>query len=201
MKKPFIFSTICLFVLVIFTGCSGGYDVEINKEHQNFNAGVRTNLYSEADKFQVQITGSKDPLPQAVDDESSLVLTAEFDRAAFATMPRNVPLAIKGTTTFAEGVDSGTINERRDITFQGATNHTNGIRRLWFVQSCFCARQPGTQTQQFDGTVTLINAGSDTVRFRFALQIRGHVPFRTTNGLESVVDIVTDIPVRITPTR
>ncbi len=101
MSRRVLASALLLFIspLVACNLGSQKFDVSIDGKPQEFNEGVTASGVTSGDTFELRVPGSSDPIKNAIDDESSLALTIQFDKAALDALPRDQALRIHGLTS------------------------------------------------------------------------------------------------------
>jgi hypothetical protein len=143
---------------------------------------VTASAVGRGDTLFVQVVARHDPIPQAVDDANTMYFEVRFDRAAFATLARGVPLPIDGTTTIANvGTGSHNTNplDPALTSFAPGLANTPEVLGVTLWNQCFCNRPAGPDLAQFSGTVTLTDLSPSRVRFEFSLAARGTIPFQS----------------------
>jgi hypothetical protein len=157
----------------------------VDNAPMSFNRGVTSRATESSGAWQLTVTGSADPVANAVDDEYSLSLRVDFDDAMLANAPHGVPLTVHGVTHFgAPSTDPVSPDGSLPSTFEAASDHSSIVRGLATTASCFCGRG-GNETQTYNGTITLTPAPPNGLRVEFDLTLDGQIPFRTPSGQTS----------------
>jgi hypothetical protein len=172
-----------LFLVSTLVACSlvtpNQLEVTIDGDQQNFNEGVSATGIAGANTYTVRITGSSDPIRNAIDDESSMSLTIDFDRAAFESLPRNAPLRVSGVTTLQpRNEETGAV----EVTFEPGTGHEPAITGISLTRSCFCAPPETAIQQSFEGTVELRNLPGNQLEVSAQLTLVGQIPYSSTTS-------------------
>jgi hypothetical protein len=184
-RSIFAFASLAL---AFVTGCGPApLDVVVDNTPMSFNRGVTWRANETSGTWQLTISGSADPVANAVDDEYSLTLRIGLDDAMRASAPRGVPLTVHGVAQFAAPSDTpagpdGAIAS----TYEAEADQSPLVRTLATTASCFCGRG-GNETQTYSGTITLADAEPNAVRVQFDLTLDGQIPFRTPAGQSSHV--------------
>lgn len=157
------------------------FDLDINGRRHPFNSTIWASAVGRGETLFVRVAARNDPYPRAVDDENTMYFEARFDRAAFATLARGVPLPIDGTTTIAN-VGTGSHNttplDPALTSFVPGLANTPAVHGVTLWNQCFCNRPAGPDVQPYTGTVTLTDVSLSRVRFEFSLAARGTIPFQ-----------------------
>ena len=116
----------------------------------------------------VEVAGNADPIPEAVDDEFSIVLRVGLDRAMLVELETPVSFDVDGRAAF---VPIPEVSDRA-WTWSGAPAIIESIE---LERRCFCLEDASGQTR-FEGTLTFEAASSEGVAGRFALTATGPIP-------------------------
>lgn len=173
-------------LLASLTGCGPApLDVVIDNTPMSFNRGTTSRATESSGTWHLTVTGSADPVANAVDDEYSLSLRIDLDDAMLATAPHGVPLTVHGVTHFAAPTtDPASPDGSLATTYEAASDQSPVVRGLATIASCFCGRG-GNETQSYTGTITLTAAEPNGLRVDFDLVLDGQIPFRTPAGQTS----------------
>ena len=135
---------------------------EVDLEVQTTSTGTAT----------IYLSGSVDPLKNAVDDEYSLQLQVDLDRAALVAMTPPESLEVKGTASFTPGETAGGFEV---VDYEADPSSSGIVKRLFFRRSCFCADQSSGE-QSFDGTIQVTQVSDDEITGTLEIRLTGDVP-------------------------
>jgi hypothetical protein len=153
-------------------GPSGGenrFRVLRGDDKETFEAVSLTIAGTSTRTVTLQLSGSVDPIEQAIDDEYALHLDVEIDRAALAAASAPVSLTVKGTTTFSYPADDLVLEHHMD---PASSAMLNG---LFFRRSCFCL-DAGSGEQSYDGVIEVSALSEDEITGTLRIHVTGDVP-------------------------
>ena len=175
-------------LLLFVTGCvepSVRFFVGIDEERQHFDDGVKAEGITQGGTFIVRITGSSDPIPRAIDDESAIVLELDLDRVGLGNLPRNQPIPVNGITSVTPRDDSGDIPD----SFTPREGHEPAITGLLLLRSCFCPPPQQALMQSFEGTLQLADLPDGKLEVALDLAMTGGIPYgKTASDTRTTID-------------
>jgi hypothetical protein len=135
---------------------------EVDLEVRSTRSGVVT----------LALSGSVDPLKDAIDDEYSLHLLVDLDKAALIAMAAPGDLALKGAAEFTAGAEA-VAPEVITYTFDPSSSPI--VKGVFFRRSCFCADQ-GSGEQTFEGSIAVEQVSDTEITGTLTLRLQGDVP-------------------------
>ncbi|MGA9520223.1 MAG: hypothetical protein WBV82_02090, partial [Myxococcaceae bacterium] len=168
------------------------FDVSIDGEPQEFNEGVTASGVTSGNTFELRVSGSSDPIKNAIDDESSLALAIQFDKAALDALPRDQPLRIHGLTSLHpsdEGFAAG-------LAFEPGEGNTPAVTGVSLIRYCFCGPPNELIEQDWEGTFELHDLRDGRLEVRTSLTLIGRIPYANTRAdsrttIEALVQVDT----------
>ena len=157
-------------------GPNGGENtlaITIDGREQDFDS-VKLSLENmSATTLRLFMSGSADPYENAADDEYSILVDVELDRAELATLSTPADLAIAGVTLFPDPET----NEPVMMAHQRALESSPLIELASVRENCFCYFR-GEGTQELRGNLHLDRIADGALMGRLDLVADGHIPYR-----------------------
>jgi hypothetical protein len=114
--------------------------------------------------------GTYDPLPNAIDDETSLCLSLELDLAQLEAAGDGAAFAIEGTAHFSNAASPDS------MVFAPEPGHSEAaIPRAWVSMSCYAPPRDDTLTQRFQGRLLLTRVTAESLSGRVEVSMEGEL--------------------------
>lgn len=155
-------------------GPSGGenrFRVFISQDKEPFDEVSLSVVDTSTETVTLRMSGSVDPIQNAADDEYSLQLAVDLDRAGLLAMSAPDTLVLKGTTKFTPNQESG-LEEVEYLPDASASQMLEGV---FFRRSCFCADMDSGE-QSYDGTLQVDQIAEDEITGTLTVRLTGDVP-------------------------
>jgi hypothetical protein len=155
-------------------GPSGGinkFSVIIADEKEPFDE-VDLELRTAAGVVTFDLSGSVDPLKDAIDDEYALHLSLELDKTALIAMSAPGDLKVKGRASFQPSEEAGS---RELVAYQNDASSSPLVKGIFFRKSCFCANQDSGE-QTFDGTMRVEQVSASEITGTLTIRLNGDAP-------------------------
>ncbi|MCP3144519.1 hypothetical protein [Pyxidicoccus xibeiensis] len=128
--------------------------------------------------------GTHDPIPNAVDDETSVCINVTLDEALLGTGPAT--LTLEGTTTVP-------VETSGQVAFTPGAGHSPGVVAAWANTGCFGAPPTEPSVQQVKGQLVLEHNSDVWLSGRLKLQLTGTLA-GSCPGSAAEADIEFDLP-------
>jgi hypothetical protein len=156
-------------------GPSGGenrFRVFIGEDKEAFDqVGLQLDKTGTA-TITLRLSGSVDPVKNAIDDEYSLHLDILLDRQALLAATAPATLTVKGNAEFTAADEAGL---QAVVEYEMDPTSSPIVKGLFFRRSCFCAND-GAGRQSFNGTIEILSVSATEISGTFAIELSGDVP-------------------------
>jgi hypothetical protein len=162
-----------LLLLLTLAACdsfppgSGTFRAQLGDSWRDFEQR-ETTLTQEAPRKLVAC-GTYDPIPTAMDDETSLCLSLELDLDRLEAAGDGAVLPLDGTGQFSNASSS------EGLTFVSEPGHSEAILRAWASMSCFAPPRGGALTQRVRGRLHLTHVRAESLSGRVELSLEGEL--------------------------
>ncbi|MFP2933531.1 hypothetical protein ACLESO_51985 [Pyxidicoccus sp. 3LG] len=131
----------------------------------------------------LRLCGVNDPIPEAIDDETSVCLLINLDESLLGTGP--------GTLTL-EGTSTVTVEDSTEPSFAAGPGHSQGVGAVWASTGCFGPPSTESSVQQVNGRLVLEENSATQLKGRLELQVTGKLAGRCP-GTDAEADVEFDV--------
>jgi hypothetical protein len=170
-------SALVLGAVCALVGCGGSpsssFEIIRDQQQQRYDS-TRITLEEEDSELVLLAWNTRDPIPDAADDEYSDGLRVVFDKDALEELATNQdqPISGEGSWTSTSGIRPG------EVTFTPTGMHTAAVEHMFFTRQRFgCIDEdhgPGAQT--FEGTLRLNAMTASRLAGIITVRVEGDVP-------------------------
>ena len=158
---------LCL-ALPLLAACGDSETIRLRKQGDDLLFTTPSvSLFGSAATHHLRVCGLNDPLPRAVDDETSLCALVDVDAAALAARGSKVVLKLEGSAVVPAGVPG------QAASFEPGAGHAPEVLSAWVTTGCFGPPSTQTAVQQVRGELRLEQHDADRWRGRLELHMEG----------------------------
>ncbi|MCA9524645.1 MAG: hypothetical protein KC609_26945 [Myxococcales bacterium] len=121
----------------------------------------------------INVGGSADPIPQAVDDEFGDTLRLVLEKKALANVTIGTVYTLAGTTS-THDVSGGWI-DTNSLVFTPGTNHLDAVQLIYLARSCFCYFESASFEQSWSGFIRFHEISASQIKATLTLTMHGQI--------------------------
>jgi hypothetical protein len=152
------------------TGDDGSFDIVRDGQKQSYD-GTTIRLRELGAQLVLSAWNTRDPIPDAADDESSDFLRVAFDKDATDELAIDWDYPISGESSWTH--HDGSLPP---LTFVGSGMHTAAVDYVYFAHTRMWCPREGNGAQTFQGTLSLTTIAEGQLAGVIEVRVEGDVP-------------------------